>query len=126
MLPWKRISTGCAVIDEIIRGGVPINGITEIVGASGVGKTQLCLQLSLMTQFPVEYGGINKGRYDKEYYVHKSLQKVILGTLYICTEDAFPSKRLSEISEKLPLHCKLNRINFKDNVFVEHLDDFVS
>lgn len=61
MPPWKRISTGCTAIDEIIRGGIPVNGITEIVGPSGVGKSQFCLQLALMAQFPEEFGGVNKG-----------------------------------------------------------------
>lgn len=61
LAPWKRISTGCSQIDEIIRGGIPVNGITEIVGPSGVGKTQLCLQLSLMSQLPEDSGGANKG-----------------------------------------------------------------
>lgn len=42
-----------------------MNGITEIVGCSGVGKTQLCLQLSLLCQFPE----VNKGG-RKKYFAH--------------------------------------------------------
>lgn len=59
--PWDRISTGCTSINSILRGGIPINGITEIYGCSGVGKTQLCLQLVLMVQLPKSIGGKEKG-----------------------------------------------------------------
>lgn len=55
--------------------------------------------------------------------------KLFIGVLYICTEDSFPSKRFTELSEKLPHrfnNSELENRNFKDNVFVEHLDDFVS
>lgn len=58
---WQRISTGCDSIDNITRGGIPINGITEIYGTSGVGKTQMCLQLSLIVQLPKYLGGCEKG-----------------------------------------------------------------
>lgn len=104
-----------------------MNGITEIVGPSGVGKTQLCLQLSLTSQLPEEFGGLNKG-FMKLELRHKSYI-VIAGAVYICTEDAFPSKRLTELTEKLPQrfkNCKLDGIKFNDNIFVEHLEDFVT
>lgn len=49
------------MIDSITRGGLPVNGITEIYGESGVGKTQFCLQLCLMVQLPKNVGGLEKG-----------------------------------------------------------------
>lgn len=61
ILPWDRISTGCGKIDSVLRGGIPINGISEIYGCSGVGKTQLCLHLTLMVQLPKNVGGKEKG-----------------------------------------------------------------
>lgn len=100
-----------------------MNGITEIVGCSGAGKTQLCLQLSLLCQFPE----VNKGD-GKKKFAHINIA-FLSGVLYICTEDAFPSKRLAELVEKIPQrynHYKLGNINFKDNIYVEHLVDFVS
>ena len=57
----RKIGTGCESIDEILHGGVPVNGIVELFGKSGVGKTQFCIQLSLMVQLPERFGGLNKG-----------------------------------------------------------------
>ena len=40
------LSFGCISLDEQI-GGIPIQGITEICGEAGSGKTQICLNLAL-------------------------------------------------------------------------------
>ncbi|RIB27645.1 hypothetical protein C2G38_2061412 [Gigaspora rosea] len=50
------LSTGDTEIDKILGGGILSRGITEIVGESGTGKTQLCLQFCLTVQFPKELG----------------------------------------------------------------------
>ena len=39
----QALSTSVDALDDALGGGVAIGAITEIVGASGVGKTQLCL-----------------------------------------------------------------------------------
>ncbi|RIA91256.1 Rad51-domain-containing protein [Glomus cerebriforme] len=62
------LTTGDAVIDKILGGGIMSRGITEIVGESAAGKTQLCLQLCLTVQLPTELGGLEGG------------------AVYICTE----------------------------------------
>lgn len=36
------LKTDCEAIDALLRGGIDSRGITEIVGESAVGKTQLC------------------------------------------------------------------------------------
>lgn len=56
-----RLSVGCVVLDELLRGGVPVWGITELSGQSGAGKTQLALQLCLCVQYPTQYGGLDSG-----------------------------------------------------------------
>lgn len=58
---WNHISTGCKSIDEIIFGGIPTVGISEVYGCSGVGKTQFCLQLALNIQLPSESKNTGKG-----------------------------------------------------------------
>lgn len=58
---WRRLSTGCHVIDQTIGGGFPVRGITELAGESGCGKTQLCLQLCLSVQFPKQEAGLDAG-----------------------------------------------------------------
>lgn len=57
-----RLSTGCPVLDQLLRGGLPVGGVTELSGESGAGKTQLALQLCLSVQYPVVHGGLNAGQ----------------------------------------------------------------
>lgn len=47
--------------DYICIGGILTKGITEIVGESATGKTQLCLQLCITVQMPLEQGGLDGG-----------------------------------------------------------------
>ncbi|GJQ67352.1 hypothetical protein Trydic_g8243 [Trypoxylus dichotomus] len=106
---WTKISTGCSAINDLLHGGISINGINEIYGESGVGKTQFCLQLALMVQLPGAYGGLGKS------------------SVYICTEDPFPSKRLNGLGKALfqsSASKDIINIDFKSNIFVEHIADF--
>ncbi|XP_012943408.1 DNA repair protein XRCC3 isoform X2 [Aplysia californica] len=97
---WK-LSTNCPRIDKLFRGGMPSGTISEVTGESASGKTQLCLQLCIGIQKNVEHGG---------------------GAVYICTEDAFPSRRLQEII-KHNSSSESDR-KFGDHIFVEHVADF--
>lgn len=56
-----RLSFGCQVLDELLRGGLPVGGVTELSGESGAGKTQLALQLCLSVQYPTQHGGLDSG-----------------------------------------------------------------
>ncbi|WAR29211.1 XRCC3-like protein [Mya arenaria] len=83
--------------------------VTEISGESSSGKTQFALQLSLTAQLAPRYGGLDAG------------------TLYICTEDAFPSKRLYQMIENFTSrHGKklCTHGNLGDKIFIEHVPDF--
>lgn len=87
-----------------------MRGITEIYGASGVGKTQFCLQLAITVQYPEEHGGLSSG------------------CVYICTEDRFPSKRLQQLLPEFPRGTKFDKqalANAADNIFVDHIPDVV-
>lgn len=104
-----RLTTGCQVLDQALRGGILCHGITEISGESASGKTQFGLQLSLTAQLPKDYGGLDNG------------------TLYICTEDAFPSKRLYQMIQNFTSrHGKkiCNHGNLGDKIYIEHVSDF--
>lgn len=57
-----RLSVGCPVLDQMLRGGLLLGAVTELAGESGSGKTQLALQLCLSVQFPTQYGGLNSGQ----------------------------------------------------------------
>lgn len=103
---WRHITFGCKALDKITRNGLPVRGITEIVGESGCGKSQICLQLTLNVQLPIANGGLGKS------------------TVYICTEDAFPSKRLVQMAY---LYTQTFHIDtWLDNIFVEHCPDTVN
>lgn len=56
-----RLGVGCPVLDELLRGGLPVGGVTELSGESGAGKTQLALQLCLSVQYPTQHGGLDSG-----------------------------------------------------------------
>lgn len=59
----QRLSLGCPVLDGLLRGGLPLDGITELAGCSSAGKTQLALQLCLAVQLPRRYGGLEAGEW---------------------------------------------------------------
>ncbi|XP_017395206.2 DNA repair protein RAD51 homolog 3, partial [Cebus imitator] len=52
------IITFCSALDNILGGGVPLMKTTEICGAPGIGKTQLCMQLAVDVQIPECFGGV--------------------------------------------------------------------
>ncbi|XP_069063369.1 DNA repair protein XRCC3 isoform X1 [Pleurodeles waltl] len=107
----RRLSLGCSVLDSLLRGGLPVTGITELGGESAAGKTQIAIQLCLSVQYPCRYGGLEAG------------------AVYICTEDVFPNKRLQQLiglQHKLRTDVPLEVIKqrkFGDNIFIEHAAD---
>lgn len=103
---WRHITFGCNALDQITQNGLPIRGITEIVGESGCGKSQICLQLALNVQMPLSDGGLEKE------------------AVYICTEDAFPSKRLVQMVEHRNKTYRNDR-KWLDKIFIEHCPDSV-
>lgn len=108
--PWgHKLSLGCQILDEFLHGGILKQGITEVTGESSCGKTQICLQLCLTVQLPEENGGLEGG------------------AVYISTEDVFPSKRLHQLTQcfakNQASHPSAVKINFSDNVFIEHAAD---
>ncbi|XP_055274607.1 DNA repair protein XRCC3 isoform X3 [Moschus berezovskii] len=110
----QRLSLGCPVLDALLRGGLPLDGITELAGHSSAGKTQLALQLCLAVQLPRCHGGLGAG------------------AVYVCTEDAFPSRRLQQLIAQqqhlradVPGHV-ISKIKFGHQIFIEHAADVVT
>ncbi|XP_069494288.1 DNA repair protein XRCC3 [Ambystoma mexicanum] len=107
----QRLSLGCPVLDRLLKGGLPLVGITELGGESAAGKTQISIQLCLSVQYPYKQGGLEAG------------------AVYICTEDIFPNKRLQQLIDlqhKLRTDVSqdvIKKINFGDNIFIEHAAD---
>lgn len=76
----KFIKTGSKNFDEMMKGGVPTQAVTEFYGEFGSGKTQLCHTLSVNVQLPESEGGLNKA------------------AIYIDTENTFSPERIVEIA----------------------------
>lgn len=91
-----QISTGSKELDQLLDGGIETGSITEIFGEFRTGKTQLCHQLCVTCQLPIENGG-GEGR-----------------ALYIDTEGTFRPERCLAIAERYGLSGE----NVLDNIAV--------
>jgi DNA repair protein RadB len=45
----ERIPCGCKCVDELLGGGFESGIVTQLYGASGTGKTNICIQLAIET-----------------------------------------------------------------------------
>lgn len=66
-----------------VLGGISLGKITEVCGAAGVGKTQLCMQLCISIQLPTELGGM------------------AAKAIYVDTEGSFVRSRLVEMTRAI-------------------------
>ncbi|KAM7411079.1 hypothetical protein PAMA_021181 [Pampus argenteus] len=85
----RSIVTFSSQLDAALGGGFPVGKTTEICGAPGVGKTQLCLQLAVDVQVPQCFGGIG-GQ-----------------AVFIDTEGSFMIQRAVDIATAAVRHCSL-------------------
>ena len=76
----RPMTSGCKVIDAALPIFVP-GHVVEIAGESGCGKTQLCLQLCVAAQLPVELGGLGSR------------------AMYVTAEGSIPTERLCDIAD---------------------------
>ncbi|CAN8069005.1 unnamed protein product [Agarophyton chilense] len=79
------LKTGCKAIDNILGGGICVSGgsIIEISGKAGVGKTQLAVQMALMTAVPLQQNGLQSK------------------CVYVFIEGRPPIKRMREIENAM-------------------------
>ncbi|NHJ47633.1 MAG: DNA repair and recombination protein RadA [Asgard group archaeon] len=93
----RKISTNSKELDDLLGGGFFTGEITEISGEFATGKTQICFQLSINVQLPIDKGGLNGGVY------------------YIDTEGTFSSTRIAQIAKG----NGLDPIDFLKNIAVD-------
>ncbi|KNE55802.1 hypothetical protein, variant 1 [Allomyces macrogynus ATCC 38327] len=103
-----RLATGDATLDAFLDGGLLCPGVTEIAGASGAGKTQLCLQLVCQAQRDASEGGLNGG------------------TMYISTESRFPVERLTELARTRTHHFSTDAVLIESVLELELLQHLLS
>jgi DNA repair protein RAD51 len=77
-----QLTTGSKELDKLLQGGIETGSITELFGEFRTGKTQLCHQLCVTCQLPIDMGGA-EGR-----------------AMYIDTEGTFRPERLLAIGER--------------------------
>ncbi|AIO01551.1 recombinase rad51, putative [Leishmania panamensis] len=75
-----HVTTFSRQLDGILGGGIPVDGVTEISGPPGVGKTQLLMQLAVSCAMPVEFGGMGGA------------------CLFVDTEGSFVVERLEQMA----------------------------
>uniref|UniRef100_A0A3B3DEW8 DNA repair protein RAD51 homolog 3 n=1 Tax=Oryzias melastigma TaxID=30732 RepID=A0A3B3DEW8_ORYME len=85
------ITTFSSQLDRALKGGLPVGKVTEICGAPGVGKTQLCLQLSVDVQVPLSFGGL-EGQ-----------------VIFMDTEGSFVLQRVGDVAAAVVRHFSLVR-----------------
>jgi len=81
----SRLTTGSKALDGLLGGGLETQTITEFYGEYGSGKSQLCHQLCVNVQLPLERGGLNGG------------------ALYIDTENTFRTERIVQMAKNVGL-----------------------
>ena len=91
-----RITTGSTEFDSILGGGVWTQELTEVAGGFGSGKTQLCFQLCINVQLPIDEGGLEGNAF------------------YIDTERTFSPRRVAEIAAYRELDVK----NILSNIYI--------
>ncbi|MEJ2243252.1 MAG: DNA repair and recombination protein RadA [Candidatus Bathyarchaeota archaeon] len=80
-----KLTTGSKMVDNLLKGGIESQAITEFYGEYGSGKSQMCHQLCVNVQLPPEKGGLNGA------------------ALYIDTENTFRTERIFEMSKNVGL-----------------------
>uniref|UniRef100_A0A2K6AKG4 DNA repair protein RAD51 homolog 3 n=2 Tax=Cercopithecinae TaxID=9528 RepID=A0A2K6AKG4_MANLE len=100
------IITFCSALDDILGGGVPLMKTTEICGAPGVGKTQLCMQLAVDVQIPECFGGV-AGE-----------------AVFIDTEGSFMVGRVVDLATACIQHLQLIAEKHKGEEHRKALEDF--
>lgn len=81
-----QLSTGSKELNKLLEGGFETGSITELFGEFRTGKTQLCHQICVTCQLPLDQGG-GEGK-----------------ALYIDTEGTFRPERLMAIAERYGLN----------------------
>ena len=80
-----RLTTSSKKLDELLGGGVESQTITEFYGEYESGKSQICHQLCVNVQLPLERGGLDGA------------------ALYIDTESTFRTERITAMAKALGL-----------------------
>lgn len=85
LIPRQKLTTGSMNLDEILGGGIETGSMTEFFGRFKSGKSQICHQLCVNVQLPIERGGFEGS------------------ALYIDTDRKYRPERMEEMARTLEL-----------------------
>ncbi len=80
-----RVTTGSSNLDKLLGGGIETDGVTEVFGEFGSGKSQLAHQVVVNVQLPLEQGGLGGG------------------AIFVDTENTFRPERVAQMATALGL-----------------------
>ncbi|KAG7883616.1 hypothetical protein KL938_002853 [Ogataea parapolymorpha] len=109
-------TTGDEKLDEALNGGIPCGCLVEISGGSATGKSNFLMTLSMTSQLPLEFGGLGPSLFEK---TRKPVQ-----TMYIPTESALSTKRLSQISSHYKELLRANGI--QDSTIYPQMENVIT
>lgn len=89
-LSTRKITTGSRNLDDLLGGGIETKTITEFFGEFGSGKSQICHQLTVNVQLPIDQGGL-------------STEDRVAKAVYIDTEGTFRWERIEQMANCLGL-----------------------
>jgi DNA repair protein RadB len=106
-MPGDRLSTGIGSVDAMLGGGIERDGLTELYGEGGSGKTLFCLQLATRVAladrwvFYIDTEGVSVDRIESISGGHADqvLRRVLLST----------PKDLAEQGRAVRTACQLTR-----------------
>ncbi|CAM9193877.1 unnamed protein product [Lampetra fluviatilis] len=96
----------CSALDSLLGGGFPTGAVTELCGAPGVGKTQICVQLAVAASVPEALGGLGGG------------------AVYVDTEGGFMAQRAAQVALAAVRHCRLVAQRLGDEEALEAASSF--
>ncbi|MDI6916458.1 MAG: DNA repair and recombination protein RadA [Thermoplasmatales archaeon] len=116
-----KVTTGAPVLNELMGGGFETQGITELFGEFGSGKTQLAHQLAVSVQLPKDKGGLegeavmidteNTFRPERIVQMAKALgmdpdealKKIRVGRAYNSHHQMLLAEKASEVAKEHPV-----------------------
>lgn len=114
--PFESIKSSFDKLDWLLGGGIKTGRITEISGDAGSGKSHLCTQLSIMTQLPVDHGGLD----GEVLLIHTEGE----GKLKLALRRFF--KLAKSILEDHDLGNELNPVKLQDKIYVINSNNAIS
>ena len=104
----RAVPTGCSSLDKLLKGGLPINGVSLVYGEAETGKTSLAIQCAVSSA--------RKG----------------YKTIFIDSDGMFSPRRLSQIAyydfeETSPLIILVRPTTFQEQAStIDHLDEYIT